>query len=350
MRRVAIQNGNLTLQDYCTAGPQFASCGFIADSEAQFVINGSQQQFLVRNSSLTGWSNGVWNQVFSGVLGAPAQSFAATPFNPPPYTTLATSPITREKPFLYLDAEGKYNVFVPDAQTNSSGTTWANGPTPGKSISLERFFIATPETRVRDINLALLLGQNLILTPGIYNLAEPIIVTRPNTVVLGLGLPTLIPQNGNASMLVGDGPGVEISGILFDAGPINSPVLLAVGTPLGPLLGSASNPDTIQDVYFRIGGDQLGKATTSLVVNTSHTIVDNVWAWRADHGTGVGWTSNTADHGVIVNGNDVTAYGLFVEHYQKYEVMWNGDRGETIFFQNEMPYDPPRKASLCMTA
>ena len=344
MRRVAIQNGNLTLMDYCTAGPQYASGGFIADSQAQFVINGSQQQFLVRNSSLTGWSNGVWNQVFSGVLGAPAQSFSTTPFNPPPYTTLATSPSTREKPFLYLDGEGEYNVFVPDAQTNSSGTTWASGPTPGKSISLKRFFIASPETPVRDINGALSLGQNLILTPGIYNLTEPINVTRPNTIVLGLGLPTLIPQNGNASMVVGDGPGMEISGILFDAGPINSPVLLAVGSLSGRRAGSASNPDTIQDVYFRIGGDQRGKATTSLVVNASHTIVDNVWAWRADHGTGVGWTSNTADHGVIVNGDDVTAYGLFVEHYQNYEVMWNGERGETIFFQNEMPYDPPSQS------
>jgi len=37
----------------------------------------------------------------------------------------------------------------------------------------------------------------------------------------------------------------------------------------------------------------------------------------------------------------VTAYGLFVEHYQKFEVIWNGNGGSVIFFQNEMPYDPP---------
>jgi hypothetical protein len=71
--------------------------------------------------------------------------------------------------------------------------------------------------------------------------------------------------------------------------------------------------------------------------------LDDVWAWRADHGAGVGWTSNTAAHGLIVNGDNVTAYGLFVEHYQRYEVIWNGENGRTIMFQNEMPYDPPNQ-------
>ena len=70
-----------------------------------------------------------------------------------------------------------------------------------------------------------------------------------------------------------------------------------------------------------------GKATTSLVVNSSNVILDDIWAWRADHGTGVGWTTNTADTGLIVNGDNVTAYGLFVEHYQKTEVIWNGQDG-----------------------
>ena len=59
----------------------------------------------------------------------------------------------------------------------------------------------------------------------------------------------------------------------------------------------------------------------------------------------MGWTANTADTGVIVNGDNVTAYGLFVEHYQKTEVIWNGNGGRVIFFQNEMPYDPPSQAA-----
>ena len=98
-------------------------------------------------------------------------------------------------------------------------------------------------------------------------------------------------------------------------------------------------------MFFRIGGAAAGKATVSLEVNSDHTILDDIWAWRADHGNGVGWTVNTADTGVVVNGDDVTAYGLFVEHYQKTEVIWNGNGGRVIFFQNEMPYDPPSQAA-----
>ena len=54
MRRLNITGGNLSLMDYCTAGPQFASGGFIADSNLPFVINGSQQQWLIRNSQIGG--------------------------------------------------------------------------------------------------------------------------------------------------------------------------------------------------------------------------------------------------------------------------------------------------------
>jgi hypothetical protein len=60
---------------------------------------------------------------------------------------------------------------------------------------------------------------------------------------------------------------------------------------------------------------------------------------------GVGWTVNTADTGLVVNGDHVTATGLFVEHYQRYDVIWNGEDGKTVMFQNEMPYDPPDQAS-----
>ena len=99
-----------------------ASGGFIADSQfdnRSTIINGSQQQFIVRNSKIDGWTNGVWNQVFSGVIGAPAQCFPCGNR----YTTLATSPVTREAPYLYIDVNGNYNVFVPAVNQNSSGTT-----------------------------------------------------------------------------------------------------------------------------------------------------------------------------------------------------------------------------------
>jgi hypothetical protein len=341
MRRVNI-NGPTTLMDYCT-GPSYASGGFIADTAfaGGTVINGSQQQWVVRNSNLDGWTNGVWNQVFSGVVGAPAQCFPAQSSCGGPYTTLATSPVTREAPYLYENSEGHYNVFVPSVQHNSVGTTWAGGATPGDSISIRKFFIAQPTDSVARINAALGSGMNLILTPGIYDLNHSIEVTRPDTVVLGLGFPTLIPENGIVSMKVANAKGISISGLIFDAGATTSPVLLEVGSGHARSDNDTSDPSALHDVFFRIGGAQAGSATTSLVVNSNNVILDDIWAWRADHGNGVGWTTNTADTGVIVNGDSVTAYGLFVEHYQKYEVIWNGNRGTDIFFQNEMPYDPP---------
>jgi hypothetical protein len=339
MRRVNITGGNLTLLDYCTAGPQFASGGFISDSQTGFIINGSQQQFLVRDSSIGGWSNGVWNQVFSGVVGAPPQSFPN-----PTYTTLATSPVSREKPFLYVDSSGRYNVFVPALRRDSQGTTWANGPAAGSSIPIESFFIVKPTDSAKAINVALARGQNLIFTPGIYHLDRTVEVKHPDTVVLGLGFPTLVPDNGVVAMSVADVTGTKLAGLLFDAGTVNSPVLLQVGTK-NAHKSDPADPTSIQDVFFRIGGATPGQATTSLVVNSDNVLVDDIWAWRADHGNGVGWTVNTADTGVIVNGDNVTAYGLFVEHYQKYQVIWNGENGRTIMFQNEMPYDPPNQAA-----
>ncbi|HEY7126548.1 MAG TPA: adenylyl cyclase [Ktedonobacterales bacterium] len=341
MRRVHV-NGFATLMDYCT-GPSFASGGFIADSEfdGSTIVSGSQQQWIVRNSQLDGWTNGVWNQVFSGVVGAPAQCFPAQASCGGPYTTLAASPVTREAPFLYVDAEGNYNVFVPSVQYNSLGTTWSGGASPGSSIAIKKFFIAHPADSAAAINEALRSGKNLIMTPGNYHLSQSIEVTRPDTVVLGLGFPTLIPENGVVSMKVASAKGILLSGMIFDAGETNSPALLQVGDGHARSDNDASDPTTLSDVFFRIGGAAAGRATTSLIVNSNNVILDDIWAWRADHGNGVGWTTNTADTGVIVNGDNVTAYGLFVEHYQKYEVIWNGNGGTDIFFQNEMPYDPP---------
>ncbi|HKV87276.1 MAG TPA: adenylyl cyclase [Candidatus Dormibacteraeota bacterium] len=338
MRRVQI-NGFTTLWDYC--GPfGYVSGGFIADSKLNFVLNSSQQQYVTRNSKIDTWSNAVWNQVFSGVVGAPAQSFPN-----PTYTTLATSPVTREAPYFYVDAGGSYNVFVPSVQHGTAGTSWANSQSPGTSISIDKFFVAQPSDSAATINAAVQRGKNLILTPGIYHLNESLEIDRPDTVVLGLGMATLTPDNGTAAMTVANAKGILISGVLFDAGPVSSPALLMLGTGHARSDNDAADPSALTDVFFRVGGAAAGKTSTALVVNTSNAILDDIWAWRADHGSGVGWTSNTADTGVIVNGDNVTAYGLFVEHFQKYEVIWNGDNGTDVFFQNEMPYDVPSQAA-----
>jgi len=279
--------------------------------------------------------------VFSGVNGAPAQSFPS-----PPMTTLATTPVSRDVPYLFVDSSGNYHVFEPSLRTNASGPSWNSGPTPGTSVPMSQFFVADPSMSAATINTALSEGCNLLFTPGVYNINQTLNVTHANTTILGIGFPTLIPQNGVNTMQIADVDGVRVKGLLFDAGTTNSAALLTVGTA-GSTVSHASNPISIQDVFFRIGGDIAGLASASVVVNANDTIVDDIWGWRADHGNSgtVGWTVNTADNGMIVNGNNVIATGLFIEHYQKYEVTWNGQNGKIIFFQNEMPYDPPNQAA-----
>ena len=347
MRRLNIGGANLSLMDYCTAGPQFASGGFIADSNLPFVINGSQQQWLIRNSRIGGWSNAVWNQVFAGVEGAPSEAS----FPNPPYTTLETTPVSREKPYLFIDDRGKYSVRVPSAQTDTRGISWGDGMTAGHTIPLSQFFIATPSDSVKTINRQLVLGRNLLLTPGVYDVGTSIFVKRANTVVLGIGHATLTAVDGAVPLTVNDVPGVIIAGVTIDAGTVESPMLLQVGKkPKKNAKSDPSNPTTLSDVYFRVGGPHIGKADVALEVNSDDVLIDHTWVWRADHGVeGFSgdterWNTNIGRNGVVVNGDSVTATGLFVEHFQQYNTIWNGQDGTTILYQNELPYDPPTQA------
>ena len=322
-----------------------ASGGFMADSKvAGQVLSGSQQQWYTRDSSIGSWSNSVWNVVFSGVQGAPAQSFPDSPTGQTaanPYTTLATTPISRDAPFLTWDATAGFSVFVPAAQTNVSGVSWtATSGGAGTSLPISSFFIARPSDSAAAINAQLATGKNLILTPGVYSLDQALNVTTDDAVVLGLGMATLSPTNGNAAITVGDNTGVKLAGITVDAGATKSSVLVQVG-PAGAKKADAADPTSLSDVFVRIGGAHAGSVNTAIQVNSSNVLLDDIWSWRADHGTGVGWTQNVGSHGLVVNGDNVTATGLAVEHYQENQVLWNGNNGTTVFYQSEDPYDVP---------
>jgi len=330
MRRMHIR-GDLVLDD-----GGWSSGGFLADSKVDGQVkSGSQQQWLTRNSELGSWMGSNWNMVFVGTANAPSQSFPA-----PPYTTVASAPLVREKPFIYVDARGAWNVFVPAFRSNASGTTWSGSKAPGVSHPISDFVIVKPGTSVSAMNDALAQDRNLIVTPGVYHLDAPLHVTHANTIVLGLGLATFVADSGTRAITVDDVDGVIVAGILVEAGVANSPILIQVGAP-GSTANHARNPTLLSDIFVRVGGAGVGKATQSVVINSNNVVGDHLWLWRADHGRGVGWTSNTAENGLVVNGNDVTMYGLFVEHYQGYQVVWNGNGGRTYFFQNEMPYDVP---------
>lgn len=339
MRRMHVK-GNLALAD----NGGWSSGGFMSDTLVDGEVNSqSQQQWLARNSQWNHWASAVWNMVFVGNVNSPVASFPN-----PPNTTIAQTPKVREKPFLTVDAAGNYSVFVPALRTNSQGITWTNGAGPGVSLPISQFHIAKANVdTAATINAALAQGKHLLLTPGVYNLTDTVRVNNANTVVLGLGLATIIPTTGKAAMTVADVDGVSIAGVLFDAGVSNSPVLLDVG-PVGSNTRHIVNPTVLFDVFARVGGASQGKATISVRINSHDVIGDNLWIWRADHGeegaVTHGWTINPADYGLIVNGSDVLIYGLAVEHYQKYQTLWNGERGKVYFYQSEAPYDVPTQA------
>lgn len=356
MRRLDVR-GPLSLMDYCSAGPQYASGGFIADSRFDTeVTNGSQQQWLTRNSELGGgWSNAVWNQVFAGVDGAPSEQNFPTE----PYTTLETTPVSREKPYLFVDDEGRYQVRVPAAQTDTRGVSWADGLAPGRTLPIADFYVARPGDSVARINSQLARGKHLLLTPGVYDVDRSISVKRPGTVVLGMGHATLTAVDGAVPLTVADTSGVVVAGVSIDAGTEESPALLRIGKERGKNHRSdAADPITLSDVYFRVGGPHVGKADVALDVNSHDVLIDHTWVWRGDHGVegfatdgsaGVNgdterWATNVGRNGVVVDGDRVTATGLFVEHFQEHNTIWNGEDGTVVLYQNELPYDPPTQA------
>ncbi len=323
----------------------WASGGWIADSKIDGnVDSGTQQQWISRNADWGSWTGSSWNMVFVGTRPMPDGNWPK-----PAYTEIEKTPVIREKPFLTVGPQGYYSVIVPSLAHNSAGITWSGGSTPGRTVPLADFYIARPgRDTAPTINAALNSGKDLILTPGTYDLTEPIHVTRKDTVVLGLGFATLHPTNGTTAMTVADADGITVSGLLFDAGATASPVLLQVGDATTPTR-HIQNPISLHDIFFRVGGAAVGKTHANLILNSNDVLVDHTWIWRADHGKGVGWTENTSDNGLIVNGNDVTVYGLFVEHHQQFQVLWNGERGRTFFYQSEIPYDPPTQQAWTST-
>ena len=366
MRRTQI-DGALYLHD----NYGWCSGGFLADSNTELMTDsGSQQQWLSRNCNWKAWMGANWNMVFVGIEEGKAPEGAWPGI---PYTEVEKTEKIQEKPFLIYDETAGYQVYVPAVRTDAVGTSWQGESgsgadrEAGTKISIDEFYVAKADTDTAEtINAALGEGKHLLLTPGIYKLTEPIEVTGEDTIVLGMGLATLCPVNGNACIRTADVSGIILAGILFDAGEEEAENLLVVGTPEASGATKAQEGDevakkndtsseagirrssrdfiTLSDLFFRAGGTATENPTrvkNCVVINSDHVIGDNFWVWRADHGDEVAWDKNTADTGIIVNGDDVTIYALMVEHFEKYQTIWNGDGGKVYMYQSEIPYDVP---------
>src|SRR5262249_11353694 len=162
------------------------------------------------------------------------------------------TPVVREKPFLFIEKNGNYYVMVPALKKDSMGPSWTSGGAPGDSVPIERFYLAKPGTdTAATINAALAQGKHLLLTPGIYHLADAIQIAPPGAIVLGLGIPTLIPDRGIPAITVADVDGVTLAGLMVDAGPTSSPTLVEVG-PTGSSADHSRDPTALFDVHCRI--------------------------------------------------------------------------------------------------
>ncbi len=336
-------------------GSPWASGGFLSDSRFTDVLgSANQQQWYSRNSDFAHsmYSGDNWNRVTQGVTGHPYESGWSRPDLESgatrARTNIDTTPIVREKPFLYLDGS-RYKVFVPDLKSDASGITWNDSDAGysmglGKSLDLENdFYVASPGDTAETINAKIVGGKHILFAPGWYGLEKPIRVTRADTVLLGTGYATLFPDKNNTqgAIFVDDVPGVTVASLMLDA-HYDSEYLIRMGE-YGAAADHSANPSLLADVFLRVGGymSSAVNADVAVQINSNHVIGDHLWVWRADHGNGVSWTSNTCDWGLLVTGDHVTMYGLFVEHYQKYQTLWLGEYGRTYFYQNELPYDPP---------
>jgi len=330
LRRIHIM-GDLKLHD-----GGYASGGFLADSKIDgAILSGQQQQWFTRNAEMGNWQGGAWNMMFVGVKNAPNENWPEKPF-----TVINETPMIREKPYLVLDQKG-YCLKVPELKEKSVGTSWENKLTHEKTIRLSEFYMANPTTdNAASLNIALQKGKNIMFTPGIYAIDKTLKVTHAGTIIVGLGLITLQSTNGNPILELSDVDGISVCGLMFDAGLIESKTLLQVGET-NSLKNHSNNPTFLYDVYFRVGGPMEGSTSSCMIINSNNVFVDHTWLWRADHGNGVGWDNNKSANGLTVNGNSVTIYGLFNEHFQEYQTLWNGNNGKVYFYQSEMPYDTP---------
>eukprot|EP00928_Gymnodinium_smaydae_P065649 TRINITY_DN48752_c0_g1_i1.p1 TRINITY_DN48752_c0_g1~~TRINITY_DN48752_c0_g1_i1.p1 ORF type:complete len:603 (-),score=82.03 TRINITY_DN48752_c0_g1_i1:273-2081(-) len=340
LRRIIVDN-TLILYEYeppaTLAG--YSSGGFLGNTQVVGkVISGSQQQYLVRNTEMAGWRDAVWNMVFVGTKNAPPSHCSKT--GGKPYTTVEQTPVIAEKPFISIDQAGKYSLNIPQVKRNSVGVDFSTGT----KVDFSQVYVASAERdTAASINEKLGQGLHVVLSPGVYNLDAALLLEKPNQVLLGLGLPSLVSANGNSVIKVGNVDGVRVAGVLLEAGNLIADVLLEWG--VAPYSGNAQNPGFLHDVFARVGGpsqEQDAQVGVLLRVNSGNVVGDNLWLWRADHLSGSSIPPAgkfPCKNGVQVNGDDVTMYGLAAEHCLEDNLQWNGDRGATYFFQSELAYD-----------
>ena len=361
LRRIEIEN-NLLLYEYepPIPGAGEASGGYFSNIYVHNTVStGSQQQWFARDSTINLWQGGVWNMVISGIDGKQIPPNHCGNHNGTiPMTTIEKTPVISEKPYIKFDVKTeKFFLQIPPLKHNSHGADFIdndeNGNNPilnaTQSIDFSNVYVTQLDDTAMIMNEKLNKGLHLLISPGIYHLDQPLVINKPNQIILGLGLATLVSAKQNILISIGSIDGVRICGLILQAGPdangISAPTLLEWGRTDSYHAGNPQNPGFLHDVFARVGGPD-GTSSNPVAANSmvhirnGNVIGDNMWLWRADHADGgaVTYDSNPCDNGMVIDGNDVTMYGLAVEHTEKDLTIWNGENGHTYFYQSELPY------------
>ena len=304
--------------------------------------NNTNGMYYVQGSTIGGFSGYAGLFEFIGTKGAPAQNFAPGPSAGVPggdIGNLEKLPVVREAPFVYYNSKkAQFEVFKPSVQRNRKGYDWRVNSSTGKFLPLSSFYIADPAVdTATTLNAQLAAGKNLMLNPGTYNLSETLIINKPDTMVLALGVPVLKSAAGVQTLKITDkATGTILYGfnVTSDApGAVVADYQLQIGVNGGT--GKASNPTSITDVNVA------SRAFIAEVINQNYVIQNQGEINTSTDSTSAAtWGTPDGSHGIMVNGDNVTLQGLYVEHYKKFPLIWYGNKGQVHYMVNEPPYTP----------
>lgn len=362
LRRVHV-GGDLYLHE----GAAYASGGHLANAQVDGrIYAGGQQQFLFKNVHMAdGASGGAWSMVYVGCTGiVPAPSAGGS--EEAAVTVVEKPRIRIEKPYIAMKDDGiEYELRIPMPLYDGP----IQGPLMDESLEQVVDFAQVrvvcdtePTARIQE---ALDQGKHVVLAPGTYELDQSLEMRHPDQVLLGLGLATLVsPTSGDPCIKVAPAvPGVRIAGVMLEASETRAKSLLEWGHEGSNDAGTKENPGAMFDVFCRVGGATSGDreaiaVDTMMKLHSGHVIGDNLWLWRADHAelgsdtanypeiSPIFWQSEQHQYrvetGIEVNGDDITMYGLAVEHANGHQTVWSGERGVVHFYQCEFPYGVDR--------
>lgn len=352
-------------------GPAYASGGHLANAQVDGVLHfGGQQQWMSRNVHLEkGIQGGAWSLVFVGCTGHVPDASSGDETSPS-ITVLETPAVRIEKPYVALQEDGiMFDLRVPRAVIDETSTT---GPLFDGTIDDVRDFSNVHLAVAGDdtVQAALDEGKDVVFAPGIHTLNKTLDVRHDNQVILGLGLATIVaPTDGSPCIHIAPGAsGVRIAGVMLEASTrsecntgVHKSSLLEWGDEGFKDTGDPYYPGAMFDVFCRVGGATKGNRSDIYVdammrIHSGNVVGDNLWLWRADHSELKDSESMTnyphisplyhqteenefrVETGIEVCGDDVTMFGLAVEHANGHQTVWSGERGVVYFYQCELPY------------